>query len=516
MTFVGAVVAVILSAAAALLVGAGFTELSGGHRWLGVAGVVALCLALPVVLDSRVTRAFRKLDPDARGTHFETLAWVNGAWLLLLLVVFPAFSRTALESHGAWWVIRAADRGSIQAFVSKVAAGIPRSKPAAALAQPAPGPESKALPTPAQKPQPEKLPVTGTVAKDTGRAAIRAPENAGDDDDTPAARVYRDRAASVVVIRTREAVKKDSPLAELFSGLGVDIREGLGSGFVVESDGVVVTNYHVAGTASALDVALQDGRHFTDVTVLRLDEKNDLALLSIPTKGLPVIPLATKEPRVGTRAIAIGSPLGLEYTLTEGIVSALRKSEGTQLLQMQTSIAPGSSGGPLFNNGGELIGVNTATHGANLNMAVHVSHVRALLALPRDPKKLESFERGPEVRTVEAVGGELDPTTRTNVRNAGQLLAHAAQRCAKDLPADASFTTFLTKGFLSLGSRHESNLTDEVSSCLSTSTKLVSLQIGLLISKLRGGGSSVTGVDVTVGGIGASGGELRFRFVQES
>jgi S1-C subfamily serine protease len=197
-------------------------------------------------------------------------------------------------------------------------------------------------------------------------------------------------------------------------------------------------------------------------------------------------------------------------------VSALRKNEGTQLLQMQTSIAPGSSGGPLFNDRGELIGVNTATHGSNLNMAVHASHVRALLALPRETRKLESFARGPEVRTIEGVGGVLDPTTRTNFRNAGQLLAHAAQRCARDLPADASYTTFLAKGFLSLGSRHEGNLPEETSSCLSTSTKLVSLQIGLLVSQLRAGGSAVTGVDVTVGGIGASAGELRFRFVQES
>jgi serine protease Do len=510
MAFVGAVVAVILSAAAALVVGAGLTGLSGGLRWVGAAGVLALCLVLPAVLDSRVTRAFRKLDPDARGTHFETLAWVNGAWLLLLLVVFPAFSRTALESHGTWWVIRDKGRDSIQAFVNEVAAGIPRSQAPVALAQPEPG----ALPPVAPQPQPQNLPVTGAVTTDPARPVIRAPENVADDD-TPAARVYRERAGSVVVIRTREAVQKNSPLAELFSGLGVEIQEGLGSGFVVESDGVIVTNHHVVGSATALDVALQDGRHFTDVTVLRLDEQNDLALLSIPAKGLPVVPLATKEVRIGARAIAIGSPLGLEYTLTEGIVSALRKTEGTQFLQMQTSIAPGSSGGPLFNDRGELIGVNTATQGANLNMAVHVSHVRALLALPREARKLESFARGPEVRTVEAVGGTLDPTTRMNFRNAGQLLAHAAQRCAKDLPADANFTTFLAKGFLALGSRHESNLTDEVSSCLSGNTKLVSLQIGLLVSQLRAGGSAVTGVDVTVG-TGASTGELRFRFVQES
>jgi S1-C subfamily serine protease len=513
MAFVGAVVAVILSAAAALVVGAGLTGVSGGLPWVGAAGVFALCLVLPGVLDSRVTRAYRKLEPDAQGTHFETLAWVNGAWLLLLLVVFPVFSRAALESHGTWWVIRDRDRASIQSFVSKVAAGIPRSEAKAALAQPAA--EPAVLPPASPQPLPEELPVAGAVTTDTGRPAIRAPENVADDD-TPAARVYRERAGSVVVIRTREAVQKNSPLAELFSGLGVEIREGLGSGFVVESDGVIVTNHHVVGSATALDVALQDGRHFVDVTVLRLDEQNDLALLSIPVKGLPVIPLATREVRVGARAIAIGSPLGLEYTLTEGIVSALRKTEGTQFLQMQTGIAPGSSGGPLFNDRGELIGVNTATQGANLNMAVHVSHVRALLALPREARKLEPFARGPEVRTVEAVGGTLDPTTRMNFRNAGQLLAHAAQRCARDLPADANFTTFLTKGFLALGSSHESNLTDEVASCLTGSTKLVSLQIGLLVSQLRAGGSAVTGVDVMVGGIGAAAGELRFRFVQES
>lgn len=515
MAFVGAVVAVILSAAAALVLGAGLTELSGGFRWVGAAGVLVLCFVLPAVADARVTRAFRKLEPDAKSTHFETMAWVNGAWLLVLLVAFPAFTRHALESHGTWWVLREGHRASVQSFVSKVAAGIPRSQPRAALAQPAP--EAKRLPDPvAPQPQPEKIAPASTAASDPARPVIRAPENA-DDEDTPAARVYRERAGSVVVIRTREAVRKDSSLAELFSGFGVEVREGLGSGFVVESDGVIVTNYHVAGTANALDVALQDGRHFPDVTVLRLDEQNDLALIQIPAKGLPVVPLAAREGRIGARAIAIGSPLGLEYTLTEGIVSAMRTRDSTRLLQMQTSIAPGSSGGPLFNDKGELIGVNTATQGANLNMAVHASHVKELLAGPREPKPLQGFTRGPEVRSVDAIGGgALDPTTGMNLRNAGELLAHAAQRCAKELPEGATFTTFMSEGFLRLGSRHESNLAEEAASCLATSTKLVSLQIGLLVNKLGSAESGVSGVEFVVTGIGAAMGELRFRFVQES
>src|SRR5689334_15829631 len=105
MAFVGALIAVISSAAAGLLVGAGATALTSGMRWVGALVAVLACLVFPAILDTKVTRAFRKLEPDARGTHFETLSWVNGAWIVVLVVLFPVFTRASLEAHGAWWVV---------------------------------------------------------------------------------------------------------------------------------------------------------------------------------------------------------------------------------------------------------------------------------------------------------------------------------------------------------------------------------------------------------------------------
>ena len=137
-----------------------------------------------------------------------------------------------------------------------------------------------------------------------------------------------------------------------------------GSGFVLNSNGFVVTNNHVVENASDIQVKLSDGRELP-AKVIGRDAKTDLALLKVDATGLPVIPLGDSTAlQVGEPVMAIGNPFGLEQTVTTGIVSATGRVIGSgpydNFIQTDASINPGNSGGPLINARGEVIGINTA------------------------------------------------------------------------------------------------------------------------------------------------------------
>ena len=138
----------------------------------------------------------------------------------------------------------------------------------------------------------------------------------------------------------------------------------LGSGFIVNADGYVVTNNHVVDGATEIKVTLADGREMA-AKVLGRDSKTDLALLKIDAKGLPLIALGdSTELQVGEPVMAIGNPFGLEQTVTTGIVSATGRVIGEgpydDFIQTDASINPGNSGGPLINSKGQAVGINTA------------------------------------------------------------------------------------------------------------------------------------------------------------
>jgi len=138
---------------------------------------------------------------------------------------------------------------------------------------------------------------------------------------------------------------------------------GLGSGFIVRSDGVVLTNAHVVDGASDVVVKLSDQREFK-AKVLGVDKPTDIAVLKIDAKNLPTVKLGdSSSVRVGQWVVAIGSPYGFENTVTAGIVSATSRAlpDGTYVPFIQTDAAvnPGNSGGPLFNMSGEVIGINS-------------------------------------------------------------------------------------------------------------------------------------------------------------
>jgi len=140
-------------------------------------------------------------------------------------------------------------------------------------------------------------------------------------------------------------------------------ERGQGSGFIVSSDGVILTNAHVVDDATEVTVKLTDRREFR-AKVIGSDKSSDVAVLKIDASGLPTVKLGSSlNEKVGEWVLAIGSPFGFENSVTSGIVSAKARSlpDGTYIPFIQTDVAvnPGNSGGPLFNMNGEVIGINS-------------------------------------------------------------------------------------------------------------------------------------------------------------
>ncbi len=138
---------------------------------------------------------------------------------------------------------------------------------------------------------------------------------------------------------------------------------GNGSGFIISSDGYVITNAHVVDEASSIEVGLQDQRQYK-ATLVGSDKTTDIALLKLNATGLPTVRFGDSDDlKTGQWVLAIGSPYGFEHTATQGIVSALARSlpDDTYVPFIQTDVAvnPGNSGGPLFNTDGEVVGVNS-------------------------------------------------------------------------------------------------------------------------------------------------------------
>jgi serine protease Do len=138
---------------------------------------------------------------------------------------------------------------------------------------------------------------------------------------------------------------------------------GQGSGFIVGSDGIILTNAHVVRDAKEVMVKLTDRREF-QARVLGSDRKTDIAVLKIDAKNLPVVPLgSTRNLKVGEWVLAIGSPFGFENSVSAGVVSAKGRSlpddSFVPFLQTDVAVNPGNSGGPLFNTRGEVVGINS-------------------------------------------------------------------------------------------------------------------------------------------------------------
>ncbi|HUT31139.1 MAG TPA: DegQ family serine endoprotease [Sedimentisphaerales bacterium] len=153
------------------------------------------------------------------------------------------------------------------------------------------------------------------------------------------------------------------------------LRPVEGSGFIVSSDGYILTNNHVVQDAEDITVTLRDGREFKAKTI-GTDPQNEVAVIKIDSEKLPVLELADSDKlEVGEWVIAIGNPFGLSHTVTQGIVSAkgrsnIRLASYEDYIQTDAAINPGNSGGPLINLSGEVVGINTAIIGPGGNIGI--------------------------------------------------------------------------------------------------------------------------------------------------
>ena len=215
--------------------------------------------------------------------------------------------------------------------------------------------------------------------------ALAAPRAAGHPDTfAPVVKAQRDK---VVHITTHGGPGKQPPRMRPFGS--PDAARGLGSGFIIASDGYIVTNQHVIQGAHTIEVVLADERKF-EATVVGTDDRTDLALIKIAGRGLPVAVFGdSNELEVGDWVIAIGNPLGLDHTVTAGIISAKGRDifddknlAYGEFLQTDAAINPGNSGGPLFDLKGRVIGVNAAItrQGQGIGFAVPSNLAVAVIA----------------------------------------------------------------------------------------------------------------------------------------
>lgn len=166
-----------------------------------------------------------------------------------------------------------------------------------------------------------------------------------------------------------------------------------GSGFIISADGKIVTNFHVIEGADSALVKMSNGAFFPVEGVLVESRADDLAEIKVSGHNLPHLALGDqKDLVVGDHVVAIGNPLGLENTVSDGIVSAIREDEDSSLIQTTAPISPGNSGGPLLNLDGKVVGILAfkIKGGENLNFAVGIDALKTLMVSAHPPTPLET------------------------------------------------------------------------------------------------------------------------------
>ena len=221
---------------------------------------------------------------------------------------------------------------------------------------------------------------------------------------------------------------------------------GLGSGFIIDKSGLILTNAHVVDKADKVTVRLKDGRTF-EGQVQGIDEVTDLAVVKINAgNNLPVAPLgSSNNVQVGDWAIAVGNPLGFDNTVTLGIVSTLKRSSAQvgitdkrlDFIQTDAAINPGNSGGPLLNGLGEVIGINTAIRAdaMGIGFAIPIDKAKAIASqLQRDGKVSHPY-LGVQMVTLTpelAKQNNTDPNSAINIPEVNGVLV---MRVIPDSPA---------------------------------------------------------------------------------
>jgi hypothetical protein len=205
------------------------------------------------------------------------------------------------------------------------------------------------------------------------------------------------------------------------STVTVYTANGFGSGFFIEQD-VIATNYHVIENAFQVNVGFNNTSSKYKVDVIATDTYNDLALLKISGLSKKPLEISTDQTTPGEKIFVIGTPKGLQATISDGIVSGIRSDEGRELIQITAPISPGSSGGPVINKDGEVIGVCVMQlkEGQNLNFAIPYKYLNTLKT-----KKKETTRPGTKPPVAPAIKGSANKGSGAYVvaRNSDNLTA---------------------------------------------------------------------------------------------
>jgi S1-C subfamily serine protease len=255
-------------------------------------------------------------------------------------------------------------------------------------------------------------PAPAAAAEETEPATF-APEA----DSLTIAEIYRRTAPGVVRVTSLATVSSLDPLDPLAPPLEGEQPLGTGSGFVIDTEGHILTNFHVVQGAEEVHVTFSD-REPVVAQVVGTDPSTDIALLKVdlPARALTPLPLGrSDEVQVGDDVVAIGNPFGLDRTITKGIVSALQREilapnryEIDEVIQTDAAINPGNSGGPLLNAKGEVIGVNSQIETGNISsgnvgvgFAVPIDTVREITSQLMETGKVERAYLGVSMQTID-------------------------------------------------------------------------------------------------------------------
>jgi serine protease Do len=341
------------------------------NGWARMGAAIVVALAVPLFLVERVLAKLHSKKVD--GVATDVLAVVYAAFALGFVGVAHAYTAPLLRDEGQRLAASGFERIAWSSYMLAGGRGVATKRISETI-------EDKPKVVAAVEPKPEPKPEAKVPAKEPELVS-------GDGKERTPAQIFAEYAPAVVTVTVK------SPMGE-----------GGGTGFILDGSGTIATAYHVIDHASEIKIKLMDGTIAEAVEILVENQPNDLALLRIKTAKLPApIVLGDSDKiAVGERAVSIGNPLGLEHTLTDGVISSRRMMEGRKMIQMSTPVSPGNSGGPLFNSKGEVVGVSTAIFmggsplAQNLNLATPINDLRAMLRTdyPGHHKAGEETSRG--------------------------------------------------------------------------------------------------------------------------
>ncbi len=234
-----------------------------------------------------------------------------------------------------------------------------------------------------------------------------------------------------------------SKKADAIVMIAVESKDGdkLGSGFFISRDGKIVTNYHLISGARKVVVKLKNNSVFLPNRIVNLDPDKDIGVIQIDAPKVNYLHMGDSNGvSVGQSVLTIGSPLGLESSISDGLISSVRvNGQGLKVFQISVPLSDGSSGGPLMDLDGNVVGITTASFvkGQNLNFAIPINYVKTLLKKPFDPGRFarESWQDEEPVRVKRPVENLSRPPHYYVVKDGDTLygLAKKFQTSVKEI-----------------------------------------------------------------------------------